>query len=217
MNFIINENCWVVWVILIKLWQKIQPLKIRTRPHFAFGGIKSAFHPFQNETNHFMNDITDFKSMELFMSNRFNFKNILFHTLVMGILPALPTTTFAADLIVIVGNVQQDSGDVMLGLFANNPADFPKSISKGISTPARQRDAQGRVRLIFPSLPPGDYAATAYHDLNGDQKLTTNLMKLPTEPYGFSNNARSSFGPPSFKDAAITLGEENLTIEIQMK
>jgi uncharacterized protein (DUF2141 family) len=155
--------------------------------------------------------------MELFMSSQFGFKNILFYTLIVVMLPSLPATTFAADLIVIVNNVQQDRGDVMLGLFANNPADFPKSILKGISIPASQRDAQGRVQLIFPSLPPGDYAATAYHDLNGDQKLTTNLMKLPTEPYGFSNNARGSFGPPSFKDAAITLGEENLTIEIQIK
>jgi uncharacterized protein (DUF2141 family) len=137
--------------------------------------------------------------------------------LLVAMSPALAATCQAADLIVIVGNIQQDTGKVMLGLFLNNPADFPKSISKGMSAAAKERDAQGRLRFTFSALPPGNYAATAYQDINGDDKLSTNLLKLPTEPYGFSNNARGAFGPPSFKDAAVTLGEENLTIEIQIK
>jgi uncharacterized protein (DUF2141 family) len=123
----------------------------------------------------------------------------------------------AASLVVIVGNVQQDSGEVMAGLFFDHPADFPKSITKGMSAPAKQRDSQGRLRMTFSDLAPGSYAATVYHDMNSDGKLTTNLMKIPSEPYGFSNNARGAFGPPSFKDAAFTIGEEDLTIEIQIK
>jgi len=41
-------------------------------------------------------------------------------------------------------------------------------------------------------------------------------MGMPNEPYGFSNDARGSFGPPSFEDASFVVGEENLSITFQM-
>lgn len=128
----------------------------------------------------------------------------------------MPLAAQAADLIVIVNNVQQGAGQVMLGLF-NSPEGFPKTISQGTMAPANERSATGQVRLVFKGLASGQYAATAFHDLDGNGKLTTNLMGLPTEPYGFSNNARGNFGPPAFKDAAITLGEQDLTIEVTLK
>jgi uncharacterized protein (DUF2141 family) len=123
----------------------------------------------------------------------------------------------AADLTIVVTNIQKDDGEIFLGLFANSPSDFPKTIVQGLNASAKNRDAQGRISLVFRSLPPGDYAVSAYQDLNGDKKLTTNFLKLPVEPYGFSNNARGTMGPPSFKDAAIKLGEENLTVELEIK
>jgi uncharacterized protein (DUF2141 family) len=122
----------------------------------------------------------------------------------------------AADLTVIVNNVQQDAGQVMLGLF-NTPEGFPKTISQGTMAPAKERSPTGQIRLVFKDLAPGQYVATAYHDLDSNGKLNANLMGLPTEPYGFSNNARSNFGPPSFKDAAISLGDKDLTIEVTLK
>jgi uncharacterized protein (DUF2141 family) len=122
----------------------------------------------------------------------------------------------AADLTVIVNSVQQDAGQIMLGLF-NSPEGFPKTISQGTLALAKERNAAGQVRLVFKGLAAGQYAATAYHDLDSNGKLNTNMMGLPTEPYGFSNNARSNFGPPAFKDAAITLGDQDLTIEVTLK
>jgi uncharacterized protein (DUF2141 family) len=154
------------------------------------------------------------------MRSFFQIKNVSIQPAMAFIATALlvvSAATPAANLIVIVGNVQQDSGEVMAGLFFDHPADFPKSITKGMSTPAKERDAQGRLRITFSDLAPGNYAATVYHDINSDGKLTTNLMRIPSEPYGFSNNARGAFGPPSFKDAAFAIGEEDLTIEIQIK
>jgi uncharacterized protein (DUF2141 family) len=114
-----------------------------------------------------------------------------------------PYAAQAADLTVIVNNVQQDVGQVMLGLFSSAEG-FPKTFSQGTLAPAKERNATGQVRLVFKGLAPGQYAATAF-------------MGLPTEPYGFSNNARGNFGPPAFKDAAVKVGEQDLTIEISVK
>lgn len=124
--------------------------------------------------------------------------------------------THAADLTILVNNVQQDAGQVMLGLFSSAEG-FPKTISQGTLTQAKERNASGQVRLIIKGLAPGQYAATVFHDLDSNGKLNANLMGLPTEPYGFSNNARGNFGPPAFKDAAVTVGEQDLTIEISVK
>jgi uncharacterized protein (DUF2141 family) len=128
----------------------------------------------------------------------------------------MPLTVHAADLTVIVNNVQQDAGQVMLGLFSSAES-FPKTISQGALASAKERSATGQVRLVIKGLTPGQYAATAFHDLDSNGKLNANLMGLPTEPYGFSNNARGNFGPPAFKDAAISLGEQDLTIEVTLK
>jgi uncharacterized protein (DUF2141 family) len=127
-----------------------------------------------------------------------------------------PYAAQAADLTVIVNNVQQDVGQVMLGLFSSAEG-FPKTFSQGTLAPAKERNATGQVRLVFKGLAPGQYAATAFHDLDSNGKLNANLMGLPTEPYGFSNNARGNFGPPAFKDAAVKVGEQDLTIEISVK
>lgn len=122
----------------------------------------------------------------------------------------------AADLTIVVKNVQQDAGQVLLGLFSN-PESFPKTISQGTMASAKERSAAGQVRLIFKGLAAGQYVATAFHDLDSNGKLSANMFGLPVEPYGFSNNARGNFGPPAFKDAAITLGDEDLTIEVTLK
>jgi uncharacterized protein (DUF2141 family) len=128
----------------------------------------------------------------------------------------LPCAARAADLIVLVNNVQQETGQVLAGLF-NTAQGFPKTVSQGALAPAKERSAGGQVRLLFKGLAPGQYAVTAFHDLDGNSKLNANLMGLPTEPHGFSNNARGNFGPPAFKDAAIALGEQDLTIEVTLK
>lgn len=56
-------------------------------------------------------------------------------------------------------------------------------------------------------LPPGVYGVMAYHDRDDDRKLDTLPIGLPTEPYGFSNDARGTFGPPGWRAASFRLDE----------
>jgi len=50
----------------------------------------------------------------------------------------------------------------------------------------------------------GSYALKLFLDTNGNQELDSGIFG-PTEPYGFSNNARQPFGPPEFKEARFEL------------
>jgi uncharacterized protein (DUF2141 family) len=49
------------------------------------------------------------------------------------------------------------------------------------------------------NLPPGKYAVRYFHDENLNDVMDTNLLGIPTEGYGFSNNATGKFGAPSFE------------------
>lgn len=61
--------------------------------------------------------------------------------------------------------------------------------------------------LPVSGIAPGEYAITVYADLNGNGKLDTNFIGVPTEPIGFSRDAVGRFGPPGFKDAAFDISE----------
>jgi uncharacterized protein (DUF2141 family) len=129
---------------------------------------------------------------------------------------ALSTPVGAADLTVVVQNVRSGEGQVMLGVF-DNASSFPKNVARGLQAAAASRDASGRVTLVVRNLPSGSYAVSAYHDLDANGRLNSNLLGLPSEPYGFSNNARGTLGPPSFQAAAFVVPEEGLTIELRVQ
>lgn len=66
----------------------------------------------------------------------------------------------------------------------------------------------------FEDIPYGTYAIKFYHDENNNRELDKNLFGMPTEDYGFSNNATGSFGPASFGDAKFEVNKNKLIIEM---
>ena len=72
--------------------------------------------------------------------------------------------------------------------------------------------------LVFAGLAPGEYAIAAFHDEDRDGDLNTNLLGMPTEGYGFSNEARGTFGPPGFDAAAFTIkaGENRPAVTVRL-
>jgi uncharacterized protein (DUF2141 family) len=71
--------------------------------------------------------------------------------------------------------------------------------------------------LSFTDLPAGKYAVAAFVDSNGNHKLDSNFLGIPTEPYGFSRDARNPFKSPSFEEAAFEVGNENVSQIIHLK
>ncbi len=116
-----------------------------------------------------------------------------------------PAFASAADLVVRVDGVRSADGDVLVAVHGRAAgADFPDDAA---AVKKAMRPAGEAGDLVFAGLPPGDYAIAAFHDADGDGELNTSLLGIPTEGYGFSNNARGMFGPPRFDDAAFTIGD----------
>lgn len=60
------------------------------------------------------------------------------------------------------------------------------------------------------------YAIAVYHDKNNNGKLDTNIFGIPSEVYGFSNDARGTFGPPSYSEAKVFCSK-NKTVVINLR
>lgn len=82
-----------------------------------------------------------------------------------------------------------------------------------------QHPEHGTAVVTLTDLPPGRYAIALYQDRNGNGRLDKNMIGIPTEPYGFSNDASAPFGPPDFELAAFTIAatkqHHDLTITLR--
>lgn len=75
----------------------------------------------------------------------------------------------------------------------------------------------GSMKLSLGNFPPGKYAVSCFQDLNNNGKLDTNWAGIPTEPYGFSNNARPKFRAPQWAEAAFDLNSGGSAISIRLE
>ena len=72
------------------------------------------------------------------------------------------------------------------------------------------------VVVVIDSLKYGEYAVRVFHDENRDGKLDTNFLGIPSEDYGYSNNASGLFGPPSWEKAKFIFNQPEMIININV-
>jgi uncharacterized protein (DUF2141 family) len=125
----------------------------------------------------------------------------------------LPLVASAAILEVEITGLSSDRGDVHIALY-DDPATFPKSDGMLKETKVVIHDR--RARVAFDDLPPGRYAVAVYHDENANHSFDQGIFGIPLEDYGFSNNARVFFAPPSFDAAAFDVAEPMRRIQIRL-
>jgi uncharacterized protein (DUF2141 family) len=118
----------------------------------------------------------------------------------------------AADLTVGIEGLKNANGQVLVAVF-DRAADFLKQPVRVAAVNAQQ----GTVKVSIAGLPAGDYALSVFQDENGNGKLDKNVVGMPTEPYGFSNDAVGNYGPPSFQDATVRLADTGGTATIALR
>jgi len=80
----------------------------------------------------------------------------------------------------------------------------------------RARIKGRRVTWVIDKLPFGDYAIACYHDENDNKHYDLNSLGIPREDYGFSNDVRGRFAPPSFEEARFTFKHNGQVIRIEV-
>jgi len=71
--------------------------------------------------------------------------------------------------------------------------------------------------VTFDYLDEGQYAVMAFHDLNGNSKLDTNIFGFPKEPWGGSLNVSRVVGKPKWEQARFELAEDDYLLTIKLK
>lgn len=98
-------------------------------------------------------------------------------------------------------SLRNDNGEVLLEL-SNEKGEKTGGYSANI--------VEKRCVINVENLNPGKYAFRYFHDENKNKKLDTNLLGIPREGFGFSNNAKGKFGPPSFKQMIFIFNRDSL-------
>jgi uncharacterized protein (DUF2141 family) len=118
------------------------------------------------------------------------------------------------NLEVKIDNIKNDNGDILIGLYSNRQ-NFPRTVSDGRIVKASKEG----VIVAFHDLKPGPYAITVLHDENSNKDMDQSRIGIPEEGFGFSNNARIFFGPPSFDKAKFEIqsGTKDTRISIDLR
>lgn len=120
----------------------------------------------------------------------------------------------AGTLKVTVRGFNSDKGDAKCAIF-NSKETFMAG-DKGLRMAALPIKG-GKAEWVLSDLPFGTYAIKVYHDENLNGKLDKNMMGMPKEQYGFSNDARGSFGPPDFDKTTFTFNPSNAAITMSVE
>ena len=101
-------------------------------------------------------------------------------------------------LTVEIDQLRNNNGKLLLELNNEN-----EEVIKGFS----EVITDNKCIVVIKDLKPGKYAFKYFHDENNDEEINTNFMGIPREGYGFSNNAKGAFGPPSFDKMLFELSK----------
>ncbi|MEM8901061.1 MAG: DUF2141 domain-containing protein [Bacteroidota bacterium] len=118
----------------------------------------------------------------------------------------------AQSLTVEVTNIEELKGTIKVCLVSKEE-DFLSSCGYGkIQVVSGEKET-----ILFEEIKAGTYALSLYHDQDDNGKLNTDgMFGLPSEPYGFSNNAKGMFGPPSFEKCLFEVeGETRITVKLK--
>jgi uncharacterized protein (DUF2141 family) len=121
-----------------------------------------------------------------------------------------------ATIEVVVPQVRNAQGGLGCQLFASAEG-FPKKGERALQS-LMAPITNGSARCRFQPVPAGSYAVAVVHDENGNQKLDSNFLGVPTEGYGVSNNKTYAMSEPRWDESRFDLAAgENRQLTVQLR
>lgn len=115
---------------------------------------------------------------------------------------------------ILIDNIKTKRGKILIALFKD-----------GVGYPDNHNEAvdwvilDAEVPTIFWETElsaEGYYAVTCFHDESDSGKLKKNIMGIPTNPMGFSNNMKPVIGVPAFLNTRFMVKGELTEIKIRL-
>lgn len=119
----------------------------------------------------------------------------------------------AATLTVKITGISEAVGKMAVKLVASQEAyDGKAKASAAQMLPVTSTEP---MTLTFPDLAPGTYAVLVMQDENGNGTLDSNILGIPKEGYGFSNNP-NVMRKPYFDETKFEVTAADKAIEIEI-
>lgn len=107
--------------------------------------------------------------------------------------------------------IKSNKGDLYIALYNKKKSFLKKPIKSKII-----KVENLKATAFFKNIITGEYAVSAFHDINDNKKMDTKIFGIPKEPTGISNNTTGFMGPPKYKNAKFTVDKDiSLTINIK--
>ncbi len=132
-----------------------------------------------------------------------------------GAAAAAPAQSPCPGIHVTILDIRNSTGSVACALF-ESPEGFPIEFLRSATNVMVIKVRKSQARCDFEDIPPGIYALAVIHDENMNGELDTNVLGIPKEGYGFSNDAKAWFGAPSFPDASFPYDGRTLDLTISL-
>lgn len=118
----------------------------------------------------------------------------------------------ALNLTVNLPENETNLGNLMVGIFASQDAFDNREITLGLVQVA----VPGENVIEVSGLAAGTYGISIFLDRNENEDLDTNLLGIPSEPYGFTLNPVIRFSAPKFEEFAFEYGGQGgaLTVDL---
>jgi len=127
---------------------------------------------------------------------------------------SLAASESTGNLIVNISGFPSSDGFAMVAL--NNSEESYKGGENEAIAKTKTMVVDQKAQVIFTNLPYGSYGVSIYHDENSNGEMDKNMMGIPKEAYGFSNNAKGFFGKPDYKDVKFDLNSAEMQIVIKL-
>ncbi len=131
-----------------------------------------------------------------------------------GLNQSMTNTDSTGSLTVYFENLEKTGGTIRLALYTS-PEHFmveEKAILHNFKIVK-----PGKMEVALPNLPYGTYAFAVFQDENENNKLDTNLLGVPTEPYAFSKIPPSKWRVPKFEEVKFDIQQPSQKLTVRLE
>lgn len=140
---------------------------------------------------------------------------ILFSLTVLFLQSSFTTFGKTPNLHLEITGISKVEGQMMVAIYDHEDAYRKSELNQAVKAKAVPVNTHKMILKL--NLPYGNYGIVVYHDENQNGELDTNFFGIPKERYGFSNNARGRFGPPSFEEIVFNFNPNQTRHSIELK
>jgi len=128
--------------------------------------------------------------------------------------PAVAAEAPTATLIIRLTNVPAQTQNVVVALFSSEETFLTEQTAYGSHDNAVIEGQTATV--VIEEVVAGAYGIVVFADEDGDLHQSFAMGFFPIEHYGFGNNAKGLFGPPSFADTVLTVSTPQTAVDIEL-